>query len=69
MTNNTFLLPFSQKCPSCDDASEHPVCGSDHTTYKSLCELKAAACRQKKAIIVLKNGGCGGDDPLDIVIG
>ena len=51
-----FLLPT--RCPICKGGSGKNVCGSDHKTYSSLCELRAAACKQKKAIIVLKNGAC-----------
>ena len=37
---------------------DSPVCGSDHKTYGSICKLRATACKQAKAIIVLKKGPC-----------
>ena len=54
---------FNFSCPKCDDDDHHQpaVCGSDHKTYKSICHLRAAACIAKTAIILLKNGACGGE--------
>eukprot|EP00795_Rhopilema_esculentum_P013365 gene13365-4219_t len=48
-------------CPTCA-TEDSPVCGSDHKTYSSICKLRATACQQAKAIIVLKKGPCDDKD-------
>jgi len=39
-------------------ADYRPVCGNDIKTYSNECALRAAACKQNKAIVILYNGQC-----------
>ncbi|XP_067005728.2 agrin-like [Anabrus simplex] len=45
-------------CPeTCVDVRA-PVCGTDGNTYKSECELRVSACRNKQFVIVAYKGDC-----------
>jgi hypothetical protein len=51
-------------CPNnCDEyirtiASNGPVCGSDHHTYETICELNRKACELQKNISLVHLGKC-----------
>ncbi|XP_032824188.2 agrin-like isoform X2 [Petromyzon marinus] len=42
-----------------------PVCGSDHVTYGSECELENAMCSMQRRIKVMGRGPCGAKDPCE----
>ncbi|KAH3797136.1 hypothetical protein DPMN_150711 [Dreissena polymorpha] len=45
-------------CPECDTDAPLPVCGSDGTTYHSLCALHRRACQTMANITVAYYGAC-----------
>uniref|UniRef100_A0A8D2KTG3 Agrin n=1 Tax=Varanus komodoensis TaxID=61221 RepID=A0A8D2KTG3_VARKO len=45
-------------CPRCEKQPLAQVCGSNGVTYNNLCELRRAACQQKKDVEVSRTGPC-----------
>ena len=40
------------------------MCGTDGVTYANECDLRMAACRQQKFVVVASKGHCGRTFPL-----
>jgi hypothetical protein len=58
MTKKTYQV--NCVCDIDCEKSEHvQLCGSDGTTYQSICHLKQAKCMQQKSINVVNNERCG----------
>lgn len=55
MKNGEAECTCQQACPGV----YAPVCGSDGTTYGSVCELEATACALGREIRVARRGPCG----------
>ncbi|XP_066597691.1 agrin-like isoform X2 [Prorops nasuta] len=59
-------------CASVSPENMHPVCGSDHKTYASLCAMKMEACQRQKELRLrpldlcqgMEVKPCSGDPPL-----
>ncbi|XP_067329099.1 agrin isoform X4 [Anolis sagrei] len=45
-------------CPRCEKQPLGRVCGSNGVTYENACELRVAACQQKKDIEITRTGPC-----------
>ncbi|XP_077787491.1 agrin isoform X2 [Podarcis muralis] len=45
-------------CPRCEKQPLARVCGSNGVTYDNACELRVAACQQKKDIEISRTGPC-----------
>ena len=46
-------------CPTCDGSSVRAVCGSDHKSYPSECDMRRSACMMAKDVEILRNSACG----------
>ncbi|XP_033609084.1 agrin isoform X4 [Cryptotermes secundus] len=51
------------ECPPQCEPVMRPVCGQDGRTYESQCEMRRAACMQKKLLEVKYTGSCGATGP------